>query len=213
MVPACQWTMAYTAALIMFVQNISHKKSEVCICPIIAVPYIWSKDQVTLLDKMPCSWLYWKNTVQSDNLNVTASAACTSYCKKRGFSFDQNTTHLLLALWYMAPSSLKRTFEWGWAWVIVQIHVSIWQFIHESWAIWPHFQGFLHVVSSHGTRSTDDHYHVNFIWEHWMEIVTAVLYKLKLILGAYCVGVNWLITHPTHRKVTKASTYSGIKPW
>jgi len=39
-----------------------------------------------------------KSTVQSDNLNVIAGAACTSSCKKWGFSFDQNTTNLLLAL-------------------------------------------------------------------------------------------------------------------
>ena len=44
-------------------------------------------------------------------------------------------------------------------------------------------------------------------------MVTAVLYKLKLIFGAYCVGVQWLLTHPVHRNVTKASTHIGIKPW
>ena len=46
-----------------------------------------------------------------------------------------------------------------------------------------------------------------------MEMVTAVLYKLKLILGAYCVGVQWLLAHTVHRNVKKASTYIGIKPW
>ena len=96
---------------------------------------------------------------------------------------------------------------------MVQIHVSIWHFIHESWAIWPHFQGFLHVVSCHGTWIFDDHYHISFIWKHWMGMVTAMLYKLKLILGAYCVGVQWLLAHTVHRNVTKPSTYIGIKLW
>ena len=141
---------------------------------------------------MPCSWHYWKSTVQTNNLNVIAIAACTSSCKKSGFSFNQNTTHLLFALWQMAHSSLKKTFDWGMAWVTVQMPVGIWQFIHERWAIRPYFQGFLHVVSCHGTQNSDNHYHVNFIWEQWMETVTAVLYKFKLILGAYCVGVQWL---------------------
>ena len=36
-----------------------------------------------------------------------------------------------------------------------------------------------------------------------METVTAVLYKLKLILGAYCVGVQWLLAHSVHRNVQK----------
>ena len=68
-------------------------------------------------------------------------------------------------------------------------------------------------ILCHGARISDNHYHVNFVWEQWMETVTAVLYKLKLNLGAYCVGVQWLLTHLTHRNVTKAATYFGIKPW
>jgi len=68
-------------------------------------------------------------------------------------------------------------------------------------------------ILCHGPRSYDDHYHVSFIWEHWMEMVNAVLYKLKLVLGAYCVGVQWLLAHPAHRNVSKAATYTDIKPW
>ena len=68
-------------------------------------------------------------------------------------------------------------------------------------------------ILCHGTRSSDNHYCVNFIWEQWMEMVTAVLYKLQLNLSAYCVGVQWLLTHTVHRYVTKASTCIGITPW
>jgi len=38
MVPVFQWSMANTAALLMFVENIMHKKSEVCMCLIIWAP-------------------------------------------------------------------------------------------------------------------------------------------------------------------------------
>jgi len=44
-----------------------------------------------------------------------------------------------------------------------------------------------------------------------MGMVTAMLYKLKLILGAYCVGVQCILAHTVHRNVTKPSTYIGIK--
>jgi hypothetical protein len=57
----------------------------------------------------------------------------------------------------------------------------------KAFFMWSHILG-------HCTRSSDDHYHVNFTWEQWTETVTTVLYKLKFILGAYCVGV--VTSHP-----------------
>jgi len=38
MVPECQWTTADTAALLKFVQNVTHKKREMCMCLIIWAP-------------------------------------------------------------------------------------------------------------------------------------------------------------------------------
>ena len=101
MVPVFQWTMANTAALLMFVQTIMHKKSEVCMCLTIWAPI--SKPKLSHISNTAEKDVMFmepsKKYSPSIYFNVITGAACTSSCEKWGFSFDQKTTHLFLALW------------------------------------------------------------------------------------------------------------------
>jgi hypothetical protein len=45
------------------------------------------------------------------------------------------------------------------------------------------------------TPSSDDLYRVDFVGERWMEMASVVLWKFKLILGAYFLRVRWLLAH------------------
>lgn len=100
--------------------------------------------------------------------------------------------------------------------VILLIHVGIQQFIQKkagwfgltlkSLFMWSH-------TNDHGIQSSDVHSCINYTGERWMETATIVLYKLKLILGVYCVGIRWFFAHLVHIFVCFSCSFLVVAVW
>ena len=168
----CRWAMANPAAWKMFVQNIAHRNSKVCGCPIVLQPHV--------IQEYSVSQLRYESRLQHCRIRCRVHRSIKKvrsnqiiWCHTRPYDhmrwiIFQLLREMGILLWPEHHISVTRTAIDGtfvteknlWAgygtwervqqstaWFIAPIHVAIWQFILESWAIRPHIQVFLHVVS------------------------------------------------------------------
>jgi len=156
----------------MFVQNIVHRTSKVCGCPIVLQPHVIQESFVSQLRYEPrlqhcrirCRI---HRSIEKVRSNQIIWCHTCSYHHMWWIMF-QLLREIGILLWPENHISVARTAIDGtfvteknlWAgygiwecvqqstaWFIAPIHVAIRQFIHERWAIRPHVQIFLHVVS------------------------------------------------------------------
>ena len=202
----CWWATANPAAWKTFVQNIAHRKSKGCGFPIMLQPHVIQEFSFSQLryeprlrhcrvrccihwsiEKVRSNHIIWRHTCPyhhmrwimfqllceigillspEHHISVARTAIVGTFVTEKN-------------LW--AGYSIWECVQNSMAWFIVLIHVAIRQFIHESWAIRPHIQVFLHVVSLcwPGTPTSDDYFRVDFIGERSMEVATAARFQVR----------------------------------